>query len=59
MKTWRGYFVIGIILGGIALIVGIYSESVPLRIAGAILPLAGLGLGLAIDQSRSRPRRDH
>jgi len=54
MKTWRGYFVVGALLGLLVGVVGIYIESVPLRLIGAVLPLLGLAIGFIIDRRRRR-----
>lgn len=52
MKTWRGYFVVGAVLGLLVSVVGIYTEAVPLRFIGAALPLVGLAIGFIIDRRR-------
>ncbi len=56
MKIWRSCFVSGVALGGVLVIIGIYTESMPVRNIGVVLPLVGIGLGFAL--GRNRARRD-
>ena len=57
MTAWRGYFIVGILLGGTLAIIGIYTESMPLRLVGIALPLVSLAIGVAVDRQQ-RKRHD-
>lgn len=59
MRTWRGYFISGVVLGGVLVIIGIYTESMPIRFTGIALPLVGIGLGLVLGRDRRTHHDDH
>ena len=57
VKTWKKYVIAGFLAGLVLQIVGIYSDTTPLRFIGAALPLGALALGVAVENRRkSKPR---
>ena len=58
MRTWRGYFVVGVLLGAVVGITGIYTESAPLRLIGAVLTLMTPSIGFAIGRRRRQAQEE-